>query len=76
MLVEQLLYVEKYTIEGARSRVDEFRKTGKLKPPAQVQHSTREHRRRPSRTNRAELERILDGERERGLDEGDAEKEA
>jgi len=31
MLVKQLLYVEKYTIDGARQRVDEYRKAGELK---------------------------------------------
>lgn len=34
MLVKDLLYVDKYTIEGARARVDEFRKTGELKSAA------------------------------------------
>lgn len=34
MLVRDLLYVEKYTIEGARARVDEFRKNGELKTAA------------------------------------------
>jgi DNA-binding transcriptional MerR regulator len=32
MLVKQLLYSEKYTIEGARQKLDEFRKNGGLKP--------------------------------------------
>lgn len=31
MLVRQLLYVEKYTIDGARQRVDEYRRAGELK---------------------------------------------
>lgn len=31
MLVKQLLYIEKYTIDGARQRVDEYRKQGELK---------------------------------------------
>jgi DNA-binding transcriptional MerR regulator len=31
MLVKELLYVDKYTIEGARARVDEYRKNGALK---------------------------------------------
>lgn len=34
MLVKDLLYVDKYTIEGARARVEEFRKNGELKPAA------------------------------------------
>lgn len=31
MLVKHLLYAEKYTIEGARQRIDQFRKSGELK---------------------------------------------
>lgn len=31
MLVKQLLYVDKYTIDGARQRVDEYRRAGELK---------------------------------------------
>jgi DNA-binding transcriptional MerR regulator len=34
LLVKQLLYVEKYTIDGARQKVDEHRKKGVLKPSA------------------------------------------
>jgi DNA-binding transcriptional MerR regulator len=34
MLVKHLLYTEKYTIEGARQRIDQYRKTGELKPTA------------------------------------------
>ncbi|MEO8945768.1 MAG: MerR family transcriptional regulator [Gemmatimonadaceae bacterium] len=36
MLVKELLYVDKYTIEGARARVDEYRKNGTLKSAARV----------------------------------------
>ena len=36
MLVKDLLYVDKYTIEGARARVDEFRKSGELKTAARA----------------------------------------
>lgn len=31
MLVKSLLYIEKYTIEGARIRLDQFRRTGELR---------------------------------------------
>ncbi len=31
MLVKQLLYVDKYTIDGARQRVDEYKRAGELK---------------------------------------------
>ncbi len=34
MLVKHLLYTEKYTIEGAKQKVDEQRKGGGLKPAA------------------------------------------
>ncbi|MEO9019199.1 MAG: MerR family transcriptional regulator [Gemmatimonadaceae bacterium] len=34
MLVKDLLYVDKYTIDGARARVDEFRRNGELKHAA------------------------------------------
>jgi DNA-binding transcriptional MerR regulator len=42
MLVKHLLYTEKYTIEGARQRIDEYRRTGQLKTEARValQHET------------------------------------
>ncbi|MES3033119.1 MAG: MerR family transcriptional regulator [Gemmatimonadota bacterium] len=33
-LVKQLLYTEKYTIEGAKRRLDELRKEGELRPQA------------------------------------------
>ncbi len=34
MLVKHLLYNEKYTIEGARRRIEEYRRTGLLKSEA------------------------------------------
>jgi len=34
MLVKHLLYTEKYTIEGARLRIEHFRRTGELKGAA------------------------------------------
>jgi len=34
MLVKHLLYTEKYTIEGARQRVDQYRRSGDLKAVA------------------------------------------
>lgn len=34
MLVKHLLYSEKYTIEGARQRVEEYRRTGELRAAA------------------------------------------
>ena len=35
MLVKHLLYSEKYTIDGARLRIDEYRRTGNLKNAAE-----------------------------------------
>jgi DNA-binding transcriptional MerR regulator len=34
MLVKHLLYTEKFTIDGARQRVDQYRRTGELRPSA------------------------------------------
>ena len=34
MLVKHLLYTEKYTIEGARQKIEQYRRTGELKPAA------------------------------------------
>lgn len=55
MLVKHLLYTEKYTIEGARQRIDQFRRTGQLKTEARsaLQHETIQNL-------RAELQAILD----------------
>ena len=36
LLVKHLLYDEKYTIDGARQKLDEQRKTGGLKPAARA----------------------------------------
>ena len=36
LLVKQLLYTEKYTIEGARQRLDEQRRGGELRQAARV----------------------------------------
>ena len=55
MLVKHLLYTEKYTIEGARQRIDQFRRTGQLKTEAReaLQQGTIE-------SLRTELQSILD----------------
>ena len=34
MLVKHLLYTEKFTIEGARARIDHYRRTGELRAQA------------------------------------------
>jgi DNA-binding transcriptional MerR regulator len=36
MLVKHLLYSEKFTIEGARKRIEQYRKTGDLKSQARL----------------------------------------
>jgi hypothetical protein len=36
MLVKQLLYTEKYTIDGARQKIDDYRKSGELKAVARA----------------------------------------
>ncbi len=36
LLVKHLLYTEKYTIEGARQRIDEYRRSGTLKTQART----------------------------------------
>ncbi len=59
MLVKHLLYTEKYTIEGARRRIEQYRRTGSLKSEARfaLQRETIENLRRELR---AVLD-ILDG---------------
>ncbi len=51
MLVKHLLYTEKYTIEGARQRIEQYRKSGDLKTQAA---------RAASRTTLSELSAQLD----------------
>jgi len=61
MLVKHLLYTEKYTIEGARQRIEHYRRTGELKPAARSALSAE-----MAHDLRAELRqvlRILDGEK-------------
>jgi DNA-binding transcriptional MerR regulator len=55
MLVKHLLYTEKFTIEGARKRIEQYRRTGALKSEARfaLQHETVENLTR-------ELRNILD----------------
>src|SRR6478672_1439313 len=36
MLVRQLLYTEKYTIDGARQKIDDYRKSGELRTVARA----------------------------------------
>lgn len=60
LLVKHLLYNEKYTIDGARLRIEQFRKSGELKA-----HATRAAGRTTLREVRDQLDRVLrllDGE--------------
>ncbi len=45
MLVKHLLYTEKFTIEGARKRIEQYRRTGVLKTESRfaLQHETVEN---------------------------------
>ena len=61
MLVKHLLYTEKYTIEGARQRIEHYRRTGELKPASRAALTAE-----MAHDLRAELKqvlRILDGEK-------------
>jgi DNA-binding transcriptional MerR regulator len=55
MLVKNLLYTEKFTIDGARKRIEQYRRTGALKTEARyaLQHETIENLTR-------ELREVLD----------------
>lgn len=55
MLVKHLLYMEKYTIEGARKRIEQYRRTGSVKAEGRLalEHETIENLAR-------ELRNILD----------------
>jgi DNA-binding transcriptional MerR regulator len=55
LLVKHLLYAEKYTIEGARRRIEQYRRTGTLKTEARfaLQRETIE-------SLRTELRTVLD----------------
>jgi len=55
LLVKHLLYTEKYTIEGARRRIEHYRRTGTLKTEARaaLQQETLE-------SLRADLRAVLD----------------
>ena len=54
MLVKHLLYTEKYTIEGARQRIDQYRRSGELKPSARKAFEAQ-----MVREVRAEIETVL-----------------
>jgi DNA-binding transcriptional MerR regulator len=59
MLVKHLLYTEKFTIEGARKRIEQYRRTGALKTEARfaLQRETLEDLSRELR----EILNVIDG---------------
>ncbi len=59
MMVKQLLYTEKYTIEGARQRLDHYRRTGELK--AEARSAMRDEFVREVSRDLAELMAVLEG---------------
>ena len=64
MLVKHLLYTEKYTIEGARQRIEQYRRTGELKPEARRALSLETVR--DLRTELLGILKLLDGDRTKG----------
>jgi DNA-binding transcriptional MerR regulator len=67
MLVKHLLYTEKYTIEGARSRIEHYRRTGELR--VQAREAMERETVRELRQMMEELLDILDGKVEPRLRE-------
>jgi DNA-binding transcriptional MerR regulator len=59
MLVKHLLYTEKYTIEGARLRLDHYRRTGELREHAAA--ATREETVREIARDLTDILAVLDG---------------
>ena len=59
MLVKHLLYSEKYTIEGARQRIEHYRRTGELRGAARS--ATERETLRELRQSVEEIADILDG---------------
>ncbi len=67
MLVKQLLYTEKYTIDGARQKIDEYKKSGDLRTVAR--HALDSQAVETMESDLRSLLAILDGNaEERGKD--------
>lgn len=64
MLVKHLLYTEKYTIEGARQRIEHYRRTGELR--SQARTAMERETIRELREAMEEILDILDGKAEPG----------
>lgn len=59
MLVKHLLYTEKFTIDGARQRVDQYRRTGELR--ASARQAFEAEMAQELRANLEDVVRILEG---------------
>ena len=59
MLVKNLLYTEKYTIEGARQRIEQYRRSGTLKPESR--HALRHEALESLTTELRSILDVLDG---------------
>lgn len=59
MLVKHLLYTEKFTIDGARQRVDQYRRTGELR--ASARQAFQAELAQELRANLEDIVRVLDG---------------
>src|SRR5512145_3336406 len=59
MLVKHLLYTEKYTIEGARQRLDQYKRSGELK--AQAHRALAVETARDLQRELEQLQAVLDG---------------
>jgi hypothetical protein len=66
MLVKHLLYTEKFTIEGARQRIDHYRRTGELRVSAR--RAFEAELAQELRTSIDEVVGILDGKAPRKKD--------
>jgi DNA-binding transcriptional MerR regulator len=66
MLVKHLLYTEKYTIEGARIRLDQYRRSGDLR--IQATQALRDEVIREIRRDLDEVMAVLDGKVPRARD--------
>jgi len=60
-LVKHLLYTEKFTIEGARQRIEQYRKSGELK--AEAHQALNIEMMRDLRHELEQVIRVLDGEK-------------
>jgi DNA-binding transcriptional MerR regulator len=67
MLVKHLLYSEKFTIDGARQRIDQYRRTGELK--ASARKAFESELAAEVRATIEDVMKVLDGQRPAGQPE-------